>query len=478
MTGKTIDQKIFNSSETLPTTKNSTITAGIQFASRTTRNPHLIVSGSSYDRGLEHLLKMWPEVKKQVPDAQLRVFYGWHLFDIGYRDNPERMAWREKMNKLMEQDGITHLGRISHEAVQKEFENAGIWAYPTHFGEISCITAMKAQAFGAIPVVVSYAALEETVQFGEKIDGDIYDQETKDAFLKALVGLLNDPERQEKIRKEMVPWAREKFLWSSVAKQWDQEFKGESSLEKQVEELMEDNQALKAWDLVKDTTSPLKERVWLRVRHAFDPQAYKDYYSKELTENPVPEELALDCTRLAPRFAYVVPKILALKPHGVIDLGCADGYLGLTLAKASNNKILCQGVNLHFPSAKRANEIADKYSLSTAVDTGDLFDEHDHYDCAVMLEVLEHLPDPQKGVDHAMRLLNDGGHAFFSTPRTDHVGVLQHKAEPNHAGWDDGKPSGHLRLFTEEEFKDLFKKYKIVDFHVDEERCMIAEVTK
>ena len=276
------------------------------------RNPKLIVYGSSYDRGLEWLLKMWPGVKKEVPEAKLRIFYGWQLFDIGYRDNPERMAWREKMNKLMEQDGITHLGRISHDALQKEFENAGVWAYPTHFGEINCITAMKAQAWGAVPCVINYAALTETVQFGEKVEGDIYDQETKDAFLKALVGLLNDPERQEKIRGEMMSWAREKFGWDKVALQWSEEFRGKPSLEKQVDDLMEDNQALKAWTLVKDTDSPLKDRVWLRVKHAFDPQAYKEYYEKDLIENPVPEEIALDCTKLAPRFAWVVPKIMAL----------------------------------------------------------------------------------------------------------------------------------------------------------------------
>ena len=278
----------------------------------TVRNPHAMIYGSSYDRGVEHILKMWLDVRKAVPDATLTIFYGWNLFDIGYRDNPERMAWKEKINKLMEQPGITHLGLISHEAVQRETEKAGVWVYPTHFGEINCINAMKAQAWGAIPCVINYAALTETVQFGEKVEGDIYDQETKDAFLKALVGLLNDPERQEKIRGEMMPWARGKFGWDKVAKQWSEEFKGKSSPERQVNDLMEDNQALKAWDLVKDTDSPLKDRVWLRVKHAFDPQAYKEYYEKDLIENPVPEEIALDCTKLAPRFAWVVPKIMAL----------------------------------------------------------------------------------------------------------------------------------------------------------------------
>src|SRR3990167_10920217 len=89
------------------------------------RNPHRCIYTSSYDRGLEHLLKMWPDIRREIPDAELVVCYGWQLFDIGYRDNPERMAWREKINKLMEQNGIAHLGRISHAALWIELLKSG-----------------------------------------------------------------------------------------------------------------------------------------------------------------------------------------------------------------------------------------------------------------------------------------------------------------------------------------------------------------
>lgn len=187
------------------------------------RNNKRIVYGSSYDRGLEHLLKMWPAIRREVPDAELRIFYGWNLFDVAWGDNPERQAWKEKMNKLMEQEGITHLGRISHEAVKKEFEEAGIWAYPTHFGEISCITAMKAQAYGAEPVVINYAALQETVQSGVKVEGDIYDEETQTAFEKVLIATLNMPMADD-IREVMMREAQDKFSWKNVARQWTEEF--------------------------------------------------------------------------------------------------------------------------------------------------------------------------------------------------------------------------------------------------------------
>lgn len=189
------------------------------------RDPKTVIYGSSYDRGLEHLLKMWPDVIKEVPDAKLRIFYGWDLFDKVYGNNPERQSWKDKMNKLMEHPSITHLGRISHEACEKEHKNAGVWAYPTHFGEISCITAMRAQALGSVPVVINYAALEETVQHGVKVEGDIYEPEVKEKFTKELIKLLKSEKRQKQIREKMMPWAKKKFAWSQVAKQWDKEFK-------------------------------------------------------------------------------------------------------------------------------------------------------------------------------------------------------------------------------------------------------------
>ena len=439
------------------------------------RDNKTLVYGSSYDRGLEHLLNMWPDVRKAVPEAKLRVFYGWTLFDVGYANNPERMAWKQKINDLMKQDGIIHLGRISHGAVRKEFETAGIWVYPTHFGEISCITGMKAQAFGAIPVVIDYAALVETVQHGVKVTGDIYDQETKDAYKKELVSLLNDPERQEKIRTTMIPWAREKFGWNLVAEQWDKEFKSDMSLERRIAEEMDNNQPLKCWDLVKDLpdTEPLKERVFATVRHAFDPEVYKDYYTNHLTEHPLDEKFCTQVENVYPRFRWLVPKLQHIDT--LIDLGCADGYLPLTSASKG---ITSTGVNLFKPSVDLANERAKKLGLKATFVCQDIFDTTGEYDAVVMFEVLEHLPDPQKGVDKAMSLLSKGGKAYFATPRTDHLGVEQHKAEVGRKSWDSGEISGHLRLFTEQEFRDLFKGYNITDYYLDAERCMCVQVEK
>lgn len=437
------------------------------------RDTKQLVYGSSYDRGLQHLLEMWPEIIKEVPDAKLTIFYGWNLFDRVHDGNPASMAWKEKMEKLMDQPGITHLGRISHDACIKEFEKAGIWAYPTHFGEISCITAMRAQVFGAVPVVTNWAALKETVKYGIKVEGDIYEPEVKEEYKTQLIALLKDPQRQEEMREPMMKWARSIFPWSKVAKQWDSEFRSEPTLERKVSELMDNNQALKAWDLVKDTDSSLKEKVYEKVRHAFEPEAYKKFYSEDLIETPVPEDYITQAENVFPRWDWFFRTMANKNVKTLIDLGCADGVLTLTAAK---NGIEATGVNLYKPSVDLANERAKKLGFNAKFVCDDIFNQKGKYDAVVLMEVLEHLPDPQKAIDFAMSLVADGGSLYLSTPRTDHLGIELHKNEVDRKPWSEGGPSGHLRLFTEDEVKKLFENYELVQMVIDPERCILVEV--
>lgn len=189
------------------------------------RNPHRMIYSSSYDRGLIHLLQMWPKIKEKVNDAELHIFYGWNLFDKVHHNNPGMMEWKNCLLKLMRQSGIIEHGRIGHEELQEELEKSAIWAYPTDFTEISCITAMKAQQTGAIPVVTDYAALSETVKNGLRIDVDIRTEEGKKEYVEALINLLNNPEEQEEIRVRMMKWAESYFKWSTVATLWDEKLR-------------------------------------------------------------------------------------------------------------------------------------------------------------------------------------------------------------------------------------------------------------
>ena len=66
------------------------------------RVPGRCLYASSYDRGLEILYRVWPDVRRAHPHAKLHVFYGWDTFDArtaGYW-LPELEAWKAHMLAL------------------------------------------------------------------------------------------------------------------------------------------------------------------------------------------------------------------------------------------------------------------------------------------------------------------------------------------------------------------------------------------
>lgn len=247
------------------------------------------------------------------------------------------------------------------------------------------------------------------------------------------------------------------------------------TIKEQVDTLMDQNQALKAWDLVKDTPGELHDQVWVKVKHAFDKDAYLDFYGKHDDENPLPMELSLDCTKMNTRMLWLVTRIVEQGQRRVMDLGCADGYLDLTLARYGH---LCYGVNLQKKSVAIANYRAFLTRLPAYFEVKDIFDVTGEYDAVVLAEVLEHLPNPEAAIAFAFLLVRPGGSLYLTTPRHDHEGIRQHLAEKDRLPWDDGKPAGHLRLWTEEEFKNMLKAYNIVQFLVDDMRNMLVEIKR
>lgn len=171
-----------------------------------------IVWTSSYDRGLEELLQNWKNIKKAVPEAELHVFYGWNTYDqmvtMGYR-TPE---FKMRLLPLLSQEGVFDRGRVGQTKLARELLSADVYAYPSKFTEISCISAMRAQACGAIPVTTNYAALDETVKYGYKVDGVGYTKEYEDK----LIEVLKNPD--EALRKEMMD-NKGIFGWDSAAKE-------------------------------------------------------------------------------------------------------------------------------------------------------------------------------------------------------------------------------------------------------------------
>jgi glycosyltransferase involved in cell wall biosynthesis len=189
------------------------------------KNPRKCIYASAPERGLECLLRLWPDIYGQVPSATLSIFYGWELWDYFYSRSAEKINWKESIISLMNQPGIVvKCEHIKMDRLWDEYLSSSIWVYPTEWKENSCITAMKAQACGVLPVTTSVAALAETVQWGRKINAtNIYtNAAAQHELVNAVVDYLMGPD--ELYRRQMVDWAKSMFSWEKVGYQWEQDF--------------------------------------------------------------------------------------------------------------------------------------------------------------------------------------------------------------------------------------------------------------
>jgi glycosyltransferase involved in cell wall biosynthesis len=203
------------------------------------KDKYLMINTSSPDRGLKVLLELFGEVKKQVPEVKLKWAYGWNVFDAVHGSNPKIMKWKDEVMELFKQDGVENLNRINHEEVAKLYQEAAIYAYPSEFAEIDCISLTKAMAAGCIPITTNFAAMGDKSGHGGffinsnkksdnwskpyQFDFSIEDEAQKKEWVKTTVKILK--ERPKNLRA-MREWAQENFDWEIISNKWNKELCG------------------------------------------------------------------------------------------------------------------------------------------------------------------------------------------------------------------------------------------------------------
>jgi glycosyltransferase involved in cell wall biosynthesis len=127
---------------------------------------------SSPDRGLDTLLEAWPKVVEQHPDATLLVTYG--------GTGPAL-------------PGVMYMGELSEEEMADIYRTSDVWCHPCSGGELFCITGIKAQAAGCVPVIIPTMALAETVRHG-------YFAESAEDYAVNLIEALNSTAANDTLR--------------------------------------------------------------------------------------------------------------------------------------------------------------------------------------------------------------------------------------------------------------------------------------
>lgn len=198
-----------------------------------TRHPGRVFYGSSPDRGLItacRIVKRAQELSKKP--VELVTTYGLtpytrkayaakthgYIPDMGH-DMSYRLYERE-MFEALESCGAAVLHRIGFAKMEALMQTSDVWLYPTRFPEISCMTAMEAQANGCKILTSNYAALAETCFTGwtlpeMPLNGEISDEWIEQAARQLLEVIDEDIDREEQAAEAVT-----RYNVDDLAKMW------------------------------------------------------------------------------------------------------------------------------------------------------------------------------------------------------------------------------------------------------------------
>lgn len=132
------------------------------------------------------------------------------------------------------------------------------------------------------------------------------------------------------------------------------------------------------------------------------------------------------------------------KTGKILEVGCGLGYFTYALAKAGYDVL---GIDV---SEEAIQEAKDRYgNYFQSEDFFALDSSRGQYDAIIMIELIEHVDDPKKYLEHAKNLLAEGGRVIVTTPNRSWYG--------DNVLWSSDLPPVHLTWFSESGLVSLAK---------------------
>lgn len=160
------------------------------------RNMHRAVYCSSPDRGLHHVLSMWPAVKAQVPDAELHVFYALASWLARAREAPDDVGRRARYieNALgrLANHGVHVHDAVPNVQMARELQASACLIYPcdpVRYTEGFGCSVLDAAAAGCVPIISAADALPSV--HGDASVGVVGNPaETRDSWIAATIAVM------------------------------------------------------------------------------------------------------------------------------------------------------------------------------------------------------------------------------------------------------------------------------------------------
>jgi len=349
---------------------------------------------------MEQLLKKAPHVKLKVcgyehPVPQLDSFYN---------------MLKERCEEL---SNVEHLGQLTKKELARIMcEDADVWAYPTAFEEVSCITAMEAMAAGLYIMTTNTAALTETIGDYE----NCYMLGSQDQVIEKFVERLSN--FNNKFRRR----PRCNYTWENTA----------DEIEDIVEDILneQENRDAKAKhflhysdismldymkhdQIVFGIPIVVEEEMDL-YDFRLDQEVYAKHYADGTEEMYDGPDFHYEQPEFVnhPRFIQVAESVAKLEPgNRVIDYGCAHGHFTNYLAEKFP-EIEFLGIDVSPVAIKCAKAKQEEMGLANVEYVledwlGALGPMVEPCQLIILGELLEHVPDPGYFMDIVHGVVGD-----------------------------------------------------------------------
>jgi len=126
-----------------------------RFSIKNRKIENRFIYSSCTERGLDRLLELWPNIIKELPNAELYIC-SYNSFPINEYEN--------SLNNIIQTyENIKHVGSLNRDKLYNLMSTCEYWLYPTNFSETSCITSMEMLMSEIICVYYPLAGLINTL---------------------------------------------------------------------------------------------------------------------------------------------------------------------------------------------------------------------------------------------------------------------------------------------------------------------------
>ncbi|KKU83873.1 MAG: Glycosyl transferase group 1 [Candidatus Amesbacteria bacterium GW2011_GWC2_47_8] len=180
--------------------------------SEKSRIPVLVYTSTPF-RGLGLLIKLFPQIRQEVPGTILKVFSSMKVYQTPKESDEKDYGQLYRLCQRTE--GVEYVSSVSQTKLAKDLKRVLIFSYPNTFPETSCICAMEAMAAGCQVITSDLGALPETTAgFAKLIPMDSnYNQN----FVDATVTALKNPTNTNK----QVAFVKTNYTWKKRAIEWE-----------------------------------------------------------------------------------------------------------------------------------------------------------------------------------------------------------------------------------------------------------------